>query len=119
MTLRRFGFAAFVLVLGAAPAFAQTPPATAPVYNAVVLPVEEERRRALEHATAARAYNARYDRAYATYAGQSGASGDLRRVRCADAKAHRDATLGEVGLGRTFDLLRALDDAVYEACKGL
>lgn len=36
---------------------------------------------------------------------------------CAQAKAHREFVLAQVGLRRTFDLLRALDEAVYEACK--
>lgn len=37
--------------------------------------------------------------------------------RCRAAKARREAKLISVGLKRTFDLLRKLDDAVYEACK--
>jgi hypothetical protein len=37
--------------------------------------------------------------------------------RCRTAKARREAKLASVGLKRTFDLLRKLDDAVYEACK--
>jgi hypothetical protein len=37
--------------------------------------------------------------------------------RCRAAKAHREAKLISVGLKRTFDLLRKLDDAVHEACK--
>ncbi|WP_163838833.1 DUF4124 domain-containing protein [Pseudoxanthomonas sacheonensis] len=37
--------------------------------------------------------------------------------RCEAAKARREARLAAVGLKRTFDLLRKLDDAVYEACK--
>jgi len=37
--------------------------------------------------------------------------------RCNAAKARREAKLISVGLKRTFDLLRKLDDAVYEACK--
>ncbi len=36
---------------------------------------------------------------------------------CEAAKAHRERTLAAVGLKRTFDLLRKLDDAVYDACK--
>lgn len=36
---------------------------------------------------------------------------------CEAAKAYRERTLARVGLKRTFDLLRALDDRVYEACK--
>lgn len=37
--------------------------------------------------------------------------------RCDAAKARREAKLVSVGLKRTFDLLRKLDDAVHEACK--
>lgn len=37
--------------------------------------------------------------------------------RCRAAKARREAKLIGVGLKRTFDLLRKLDDAVHEACK--
>ena len=37
--------------------------------------------------------------------------------RCNTAKARREAKLISVGLKRTFDLLRKLDDAVHEACK--
>jgi hypothetical protein len=44
---------------------------------------------------------------------------DAQRARCVDAKSHRDATLRVVGLSRDFELLRDLDDAVYEACKTL
>ena len=37
--------------------------------------------------------------------------------RCRAAKAHREAKLISVGLKRTFDLLRKLDDDVHGACK--
>ena len=37
--------------------------------------------------------------------------------RCEAAKARREAKLISVGLKRTFDLLRKLDDAVHEACR--
>lgn len=40
-----------------------------------------------------------------------------RISRCDAAKARREAKLRSVGLKRTFDLLRKLDDAVNEACK--
>ena len=36
---------------------------------------------------------------------------------CLAAKATRDRTLERVGLKRTFDLLRRLDNAVHSACK--
>lgn len=38
--------------------------------------------------------------------------------RCAAAKARRQARLDAVGLKRSFDLLRKLDDAVHAACSG-
>lgn len=44
---------------------------------------------------------------------------DQQRARCAAAKRHREQTLEAVGLARTYDLLRQLDESVYEACKGL
>jgi hypothetical protein len=37
--------------------------------------------------------------------------------RCGAAKAHREAKLASIGLKRSFDLLRKLDDAVHEACR--
>ena len=39
------------------------------------------------------------------------------RLRCESAKENRERTLKIVGLRRTFDLLRQLDDSVREACK--
>lgn len=42
---------------------------------------------------------------------------DAAGNRCRAAKARREAKLISVGLKRTFDLLRKLDDAVHEACK--
>lgn len=42
---------------------------------------------------------------------------DDRSSRCEAAKARRTTTLERVGLRRTHDLLRQLDDAVYRACK--
>jgi len=44
---------------------------------------------------------------------------DQLRARCQAQKDYRDATLRQVGLNRTFDLIRQLDEQVYEACKGL
>lgn len=38
-------------------------------------------------------------------------------LRCRAARRERDETLQRVGLKRTYDLLRRLDDKVYEACK--
>lgn len=37
--------------------------------------------------------------------------------QCAAAKAERERVLDIVGLKRTYDLLRALDEQVYNACK--
>lgn len=42
-----------------------------------------------------------------------------QRMACAAARQNRDATLAQVGLKRTYDLLQRLDEAVYQACKGL
>ena len=53
---------------------------------------------------------------------RSGVGSDPRsraRTECAAARQERDATLERAGLGRTFEQLRHLDDAVRLACKGL
>lgn len=42
-----------------------------------------------------------------------------QRTSCAKARADREAALERAGLRRTFEQLRALDDRVYAACKGL
>ena len=42
---------------------------------------------------------------------------DPADARCNAARARRDAKLKAVGLKRTFDLLRRLDDAVHDACR--
>lgn len=42
---------------------------------------------------------------------------DKKRERCERAKANRESTLERVGLKRTFDLLRRLDDEVHAACR--
>ena len=41
------------------------------------------------------------------------------RANCAKAREERERVLAQVGLARTFEQLRALDDRVYDACKGL
>ena len=40
-----------------------------------------------------------------------------KRDRCDAARADREATLRRVGLKRSYDLLRRLDERVYDACK--
>lgn len=42
---------------------------------------------------------------------------DPAEARCRAAKTRREAKLQAVGLKRTFDLLRKLDDAVHMACR--
>ena len=42
-----------------------------------------------------------------------------KRAQCASAKAYRQATLDNVRLRRTYDLLQRLDDQVNRACAGL
>lgn len=44
---------------------------------------------------------------------------DERRTRCTSARDERDRILRTVGLDRNFELLRDLDETVYDACKGL
>jgi len=41
------------------------------------------------------------------------------RDNCAKAREERERVLAQVGLARTFEQLRALDERVYDACKGL
>ena len=43
----------------------------------------------------------------------------IQQSACQQAKSNRDAVLKQVGLRRTYDLLRSLNDAVFEACHGL
>ena len=45
--------------------------------------------------------------------------GEVRRAGCNDAKARRGAVLRDIGLDRTFELLRQLDEMVTEACTRL
>ena len=40
-----------------------------------------------------------------------------KEARCAAAKSYRDDVYRQVGNRRTFDLIRQLNDMVYEACK--
>lgn len=42
---------------------------------------------------------------------------DPAEARCQVAKSNREAKLRAVGLKRTFDLLRKLDEAVHAACR--
>jgi hypothetical protein len=49
-------------------------------------------------------------------AGQGSVQRQLNR--CEAAKQNREWTLEQVGMRRTFDLIRRLNDEVYEACKG-
>ena len=118
----RLSFATLALALIAPAAWAQSTPSQEADTTLVTTPNisrDVERQREIERATDAREYRAAYDTAYASYGGQRPSERDIKRARCNDAKAHREATLREVGLTRDFEMLRSLDDAVYEACKGL
>ena len=110
---------AVALVLLAPAAWAQSQSTDTTLVTTPTIPRDLERQREIDRATDAREYRAAYDTAYASYGGQRLSERDIRRARCNDAKSHREATLREVGLSRDFEMLRALDDAVYEACKGL
>ncbi|MCC8361893.1 hypothetical protein LK996_02185 [Lysobacter sp. A6] len=110
---------AVALVLLAPATWAQSQSTDATLVTTPVIPRDVERQREIERATDAREYRAAYDAAYASYGGQRLSERDIKRARCNDAKSHREATLREVGLSRDFEMLRALDDAVYEACRGL
>jgi hypothetical protein len=55
-------------------------------------------------------------------ASRSASGSDSRsraRTACSAARQEREVALARAGLGRTFEQLRKLDDAVREACKGL
>lgn len=52
-----------------------------------------------------------------TTAGSTRSRPDSAESRCQAAKSKREAKLRAVGLKRTFDLLRKLDEAVYAACR--
>ena len=52
----------------------------------------------------------------ATYS--TGPQPSSNSARCAAAKSYRDGVYRQVGNNRTFNLIRQLDDYVYEACKG-
>ena len=110
---------AVALVLLAPAAWAQSQSADTTLVTTPTIPRDLERQREIDRATDAREYRAAYDTAYANYGGQRLSERDIKRARCNDAKSHREATLREVGLSRDFEMLSALDDAVYEACKGL
>ncbi len=47
----------------------------------------------------------------------AGPQANSNEARCAAAKNYRDDVYRQVGNRRTFDLIRQLNDAVYEACK--
>jgi len=44
---------------------------------------------------------------------------DQQRAQCESARENRDRTLKALGLNRSFDTLRALNEAVQQACRGL
>lgn len=75
----------------------------------------ERRRDEAESARLRRASNAAGRARARTSSGRASLAGTGNR--CDAAKARREAKLKSVGLKRTFDLLRKLDDAVYDACK--
>ncbi|MEO8364871.1 MAG: DUF4124 domain-containing protein [Pseudoxanthomonas sp.] len=60
---------------------------------------------------------ARTDRVRSTSSRRNAGSQGPNLSRCDAAKGRREAKLNSVGLKRTFDLLRKLDDAVNLACK--
>lgn len=47
----------------------------------------------------------------------AGSGPDGKRDHCDAARANREATLRRIGLKRSYDLLRRLDEQVYDACK--
>lgn len=89
-------------------------------------PTAEQSRARTAREQAARAESAELSRRAGTsgqYRALAG-SGTLHRVAiakddaaCQRARRHRDETLERVGLKRTYDLLRALNDEVARACR--
>ena len=95
-----------------------------PVQPSEYREADEEQHRAAEiqrHEEEVRRYTQMYGESAApAFVAPSQAALDSAqsRNRCQAQKNHRDEVLRRVGLNRTFDLLRQLDDQVYEACKG-
>jgi hypothetical protein len=52
-------------------------------------------------------------------ASKSNGTRSKHRAACSMARKDRDVALDRLGLNRTFEKLRALEDQVQEACKGL
>lgn len=92
-------------------------------YDATPEVMTARRARELEDRRRRDAANSRYLESLARGQGRSAAYGsspsrsNAKHERCQDAKRRRDDTLRRVGLRRTHDLLRRLDNNVYEACK--
>lgn len=91
-------------------------------YDATPEVMTEERAAELERRRRQDDANSRYLQSLAPRGGRSTpgywpSRNDSRRSGCDAAKARREETLRRVGLKRTHDLLRKLDDQVYEACK--
>lgn len=95
-------------------------------YVAEPPPTVEQLRARAAREQAARAESAELSRRAGTsrqYRAPTG-TGTLHRVAmakddaaCQRARRHRDATLERVGLKRTYDLLRSLNDEVARACR--
>lgn len=65
----------------------------------------------------ARAVPARKSSSRRSTSGSTRSRPDPAESRCQVAKSKREAKLRAVGLKRTFDMLRKLDEAVYVACR--
>lgn len=95
-------------------------------YVPVPAPTVDQLRARATREQAARAESAELSRRAGTSGGYRAAngSGTLHRVAmardddaCQRARLHRERTLKAVGLKRTYDLLRALNDEVARACR--
>lgn len=95
-------------------------------YAAEPAPTAEQIRARAMREQAARAESAELSRRAGTagHHGVATAAGTLHRVTiakddaaCQRARRDRDKTLERVGLKRTYDLLRALNDEVVRACR--
>lgn len=84
-------------------------------------PPSPERRAAMRREKARREVESEYLAGLARRRRGAGAGHTISTLAdpdaCAAARQHRDKTLERVGLDRTFDLLRRLDDQVARACR--
>lgn len=88
-------------------------------------PTESQRRARIEQAEQGRVESAFLSHSAGTDAGSSSRPDRARKVirhlpkrsACQEARAARNAALEALGLNRTYDMLRNLDQSVADACR--